>query len=115
MQYALLIYQTAEDFAARTDPVKMEAFWGSFMPYLAAIRGAGIVVAGAGLEPPEMTTTVRKGPNGRLVQDGPFADAKEQLGGFFVIEVPNLDTALDWASRCPTGTVEVRPCTPPKE
>jgi len=113
MQYSLLIYQTAEQFADRSDPEKRAAFFGSFMPYLQAIRGAGIVVAGAGLEPPETATTVRGKSDNRQVQDGPFADTKEQLAGFFLIDVPDLDAALDWAVRCPVGTVEVRPNTPP--
>ena len=116
MNYSLLFYQSPEQFAARTDPKKREAFWAAFMPYMQALRAAGIVVAGAGLEPPEQATTVRLRDGQRLVQDGPYADTKEQLGGFFVIDVPDLDTALDWAARFPAGpddVVEVRPNLPP--
>jgi hypothetical protein len=112
MHYTMLIYQNAADFAARSDPQKREAFWGSFLPYMNALRDAGIVVAGAGLQPPETSATVRFRDGERFVQDGPFADTKEQLGGFFIIDVPDLDTALDWAARCPvasTGVIEVRP------
>jgi hypothetical protein len=57
-------------------------------------------------------TTLRQRDGKRQVQDGPYADTKEQLGGFYEIDVPDLDTALDWAARCPaaaTGAVEVRP------
>ena len=114
MQYALLFYQTPEEFAARQDPAKREAFWGAFGPYMKALYDAGVVVAGAGLEPPESTTVVKVRDGNRRVQDGPYADTKEQLGGFFIIEVPNLDAALDWAARYPAGGggVEVRPCLP---
>ena len=112
MQYTMLIYLTPEQFAARSDPQKREVFWGAFVPYMQALNAAGIVVAGAGLEPPETATTVDLRNGKRLVQDGPYADTKEQLGGFFVIDVPDLDTALDWAARYPTATgsvLEVRP------
>jgi len=116
MQYALLYHQTAEVFAARQDPEKRAAFWAAFLPYMTAMREAGIIVAGAGLEPPETATAVRLNDGQRLVQDGPYADTKEQLAGFFIIEVPNLDAALDWAARYPAPTgagVEVRPVLPP--
>ena len=81
-----------------------------------AIRASGVVVSGAGLQPPETATTVRLKGEQRHVQDGPFADTKEQLGGFFVIDVPDLDAALAWAARSPAATdaaVEVRPVMPP--
>ena len=115
VQYSLLFYQTREDFAARTDPRKREAFWGAFLPYMKALREAGVVVAGAGLQPPDSATTLRRQGDKRLVQDGPYAEAKEQLGGFFVIDVPDLDTALEWAGRYPGNVVEVRPLLAPAE
>ena len=68
-------------------------------------------MASAGLQPPETATSIRLS-EGKLVQDGPYAATKEQLGGLFVIDVPDLDTALEWAARCPAGestVVEVRP------
>ena len=77
-----------------------------------ALRDAGVMVGGAALEPPRAATTVRQSHGKRQVQDGPFADTKEQLGGYYVIDVPDLDKALEWASRCPsaaTGATEVRP------
>ena len=70
------------------------------------------MAGGKGLEPPSTATTVRFRGGERTVQDGPYADTKEQLGGFFIIDVPDLDTALEWAARCPAitgGAVEVRP------
>ena len=118
MNYTLLIYLTPDEFAARTDPKKKETFWGNFLPYMKALKDSGVMVGGAGLQPPETTTTVQLRGGQRLVQDGPFADTKEQLGGFFIIDVPNLDVALDWAGRYPAvagGTIEVRPTLPPIE
>jgi hypothetical protein len=111
MEYTLMFYMSPSEFSDRTDPAKKAAFWGAFMPYMQAVKDAGILKGGAGLEPPESATTVRVQNGKRSVQDGPYADTKEQLGGFFIIEVPDLDTALDWAARYPagpSGVVEVR-------
>jgi hypothetical protein len=118
MQYALLFQQTPTEFADRKDPQRYAAFWAAFGPYVKALREAGVIVAGAGLQPPETATSLREQDGQRLVQDGPFADTKEQLAGFFIIEVPNLDVALDWAARYPAGPgggVEVRPVNPPRQ
>jgi hypothetical protein len=117
MNYTILIYLSPADFAARTDPEKREAFWGSFLPYVKALNEAGIVVASGGLEPPEAATTLLLEDGRRHVQDGPYADTKEQLAGFFVINVPDLKTALDWAARCPPPAgkvIEVRPNLVPR-
>jgi hypothetical protein len=112
MQYTMLIYQNADAFAARSDPARREAFWGAFLPYVRALSEAGVMVSRAGLEDPERATTVRLGSDPH-VQDGPYADTKEQLGGFFVLDVADLDAALEWASRCPVGQfVEVRATLP---
>jgi hypothetical protein len=116
MQYTLMFYLSPSEFTARTDPQQRAAFWGAFLPYMQSVRDAGIFAGGAGLEPPDTATTVRLRDGKRLVQDGPYADTKEQLGGFFLIDVPDLDTALDWAARYPAGAhgvVEVRPNIPP--
>jgi len=116
MNYALLFYLSPADFAARTHPQEKEAFWASFLPYMKALKDAGIMVGGAGLQPPETAATLR--PRNGDVQDGPYADTKEQLGGFFLINVPDLDTALKWAARYPfgkEGAVEVRPVLPPMQ
>lgn len=115
MHYTLLFYQSADEFADRADPKKREAFWASFVPYMKALQDAGIVVAGAGLQPPETAASLRPREGVHRVQDGPFADTKEQLGGFFIIDVPDMDTALKWAARYPAGPqggVEVRPNLP---
>jgi hypothetical protein len=118
MQYALLFYQSPDEFAARRDPKKQEAFWASFIPYMKALHDAGIVISGAGLEPPDVATSIRLNGGKRQVQDGPFAEAKEQLGGFFIIDVANLDVALEWAARWPAeliACIEVRPVVPPTD
>ena len=109
MQYALLIYEDPAETAHRDDPARREAYWASWMAYSQAIGAAGIVQGGAPLHPASTGTTVRVAAGARHVQDGPYADTKEQLGGFFIVEVPDLDVALDWAAKAPNGVVEVRP------
>lgn len=101
MNYTILIYESAANFALRTDAEKQEAYWAAWSPYRKALEDAGVFVTGAGLQPPETGTTVKLRDGQRLVQDGPFADTKEQLGGFFIIDVPDLDTALEWAAGRP--------------
>ena len=112
MEYTLMFYMSPSEFSSRTDPQKKAGFWGAFMPYMQAVKDAGIFKGGAGLEPPESATTVRVQGGKRSVQDGPYADTKEHLGGFFIIDVRDLDAALEWAARYPAGpngVVEVRP------
>ena len=112
MNYTILIYETGDDFAKRDDPAQQAEYWAAWPPYMQALREAGIYVAGAVLQPPDTATTIRFRDSDRLVQDGPFADTKEQLGGFYTIDVPDLDTALEWAARCPSmpgRAYEVRP------
>ncbi len=112
MNYTLIVRETADDFAARTDPARQKAYWDRIPPYLKALTDAGVFVGGAGLEPPETAATLTLRGGQRRVQDGPFADTKEQLAGFFIINVPDRDAALQWAARYPVtpgGSVEVRP------
>jgi hypothetical protein len=114
MQFALLIYESPEAFAARNND-ETDAYLGAWRAYHKALVEAGIFVGGNPLQAPETATTVRLKEGKRHVQDGPFADAKEQLGGFTILELPSLDAALDWAARCPAasiGAVEVRPVSP---
>jgi hypothetical protein len=76
------------------------------------MKKAGVIAGGDRLKPSESATTVRAASGKTQVLNGPYAEAKEQLGGFFMIEVPDLDAALSWAARCPGashGAVEVRP------
>ena len=112
MQYAILIYEKDADFAARTDSGKQAAYWAGWRAYGQALNEAGIMKGGTPLQGPGTGTTVRANAGTRHVQDGPYADTKEQLGGFYIIEVADLDAALGWAARCPaaeSGAVEVRP------
>ena len=79
------------------------------------MQQAGVLITTLGIEPPETGATVRPGKGSPFVQNGPYADTKEQLGGYYLVEVPDLDAALAWAARCPGashGTIEVRPVWP---
>jgi hypothetical protein len=112
MKYTILIYETPTELGARADQRRQPAYWGAYRAYTQALKKAGIMVGGSALQPPAVATTVRQRDGKRQVQDGPYAETKEQLGGYYEIEVADLDTALDWAARCPaatTGVVEVRP------
>ncbi len=112
MKYAVLVYETSQDFADRDDDAKKAGYWGAHSVYAQALRDQGIAAGGAGLLPPRTATTLRQRGGSRQVVDGPYADTKEQLGGFYLIDVPDLDAALAWAQKCPsitTGSVEVRP------
>jgi hypothetical protein len=113
MHYTLLFYESPEDFSLRTDPLKQKEYSASWSHYVNALRESGIVVIGSGLYPPETATTLRRRDGEMLVQDGPITETKEQLGGFFIIDVPDLDIALEWAARCPNSTVELRRNLPP--
>ncbi len=111
MQFVMLIYETAEDFDARSNG-RNGALIGAWRAYHRSLIEAGVYVSGAPLQPDATGTTVRVKSGQPQVQDGPYADTKEQLGGFMILELPSLDAALEWAGRCPTaatGAVEIRP------
>jgi hypothetical protein len=106
-----MVYESGAAFEARSREAGDE-FWGAWRSYSQALVDAGVYVAGAALEPPARATTVRVDEGRRRVQDGPFADTREQLGGFIVLEVPSLREAIDWAALCPAaayGAMEIRP------
>jgi hypothetical protein len=116
MHYLLTYNETTRDFEQRQDPQAAPAYWAAWNAYIGALGQAGVIVHGAGLHPPGTATTVRVREGARQVHDGPFADAHEHLGGFFIIDVANLDEALEWAARAPSsasGSTEVRPVMPP--
>jgi len=118
MLYALLIYEKQADFARRYSPVETNEYVGAWRTYYQAMVEAGIYVGGHPLDVPETATTVRLSDNKTQIQDGPYANTKEQLGGFILLELPSLDAALEWAARCPAaayGAVEVRPLAPNME
>lgn len=117
MEYLMMFYETQEDFARRESP-QAQAQFGSWLAYLGAMREAGVMKGGNGLQAPLSATSLRVRGDKRQVQDGPFVDTKEQLGGYVLIEVADLDNALEWAARAPcaaSGGVELRPLfSPPK-
>lgn len=116
MRYAIMVYESDHDFKLRSDPKTVGPYMAAYGAYSAALREAGIAAGGAGLQPTHTATTIRIRDGKRHIQDGPFADTKERLGGFFLIDVPDLETALAWAAKCPSassGCVEVRPELPP--
>ena len=112
MQYALLIYETSADFARRDQESGDATYFGAWRAYYKAVVEAGVYAGVNALDAPETGTTVRRRDGKPLVQDGPYASSKEQLGGFMLLELPSLDAALEWAARCPAasyGAVEIRP------
>ncbi|SIT36165.1 YCII-related protein [Paraburkholderia ribeironis] len=119
MNFSMLVYEGPAAFALRSeqDAAMREAYMSAWSRYTKALRDAGVLVTGSGLQLPDTATTLTLQENGkRRVQDGPYADTKEQLGGFYIINVPDLDTALDWASRipaAPASVIEVRQCLMP--
>src|SRR5471032_741089 len=111
MQYMLLIFrdEAGMQSASKEDVNQMMA---AYMAYTEAMRKAGVMTAGDRLQPAASATTVRVKGGKTEVLNGPYAETKEQLGGYYIIDVPDLDSALSWAARCPGashGTMEVRP------
>jgi hypothetical protein len=114
MEYLLIANETADDFAQRDQA----EYWAGWSSYIQALAESGVMRNAGGLQPPHTATTVRTRAGELVVEDGPFADSKEQLGGYFVIDVADLDEALEWARRCPSAasaSVEVRPLLPPMD
>jgi hypothetical protein len=105
MQYLLLLYMPVD---ATPDPAEH----GAWMQYTQDLRESGAMVGGDALQGLDTATTVRVRETETLVTDGPFAETKEMLGGYYLIDVPDLDAALAWAAKIPSvgyGSVEVRP------
>jgi hypothetical protein len=117
MQYVLLIYEPeAHSYSDGEAGQAWKDIIDAHTAYGGAMHQAGVFVGGAGLKSTTLATTVRVTPEGRTVHDGPFAETREQLGGLYTIDVPDLDAAIDWARRLPiagTGSVEIRPLLPP--
>ena len=114
MRYMILIH--ADEAAMANVPAEttyqMSAAYGA---YTEALKKSGAWLAGERLRPTQATTSVRIADGKTNVIDGPYADTKEQLAGFYMIEAADIDTAIEWAARCPaasTGTVELRPIWP---
>lgn len=112
MNYMLVYKESQAEFDLRNDPKNGAAYWDAWNAYSRALRESGIVVHGAALQAPETGTSVSVRDGKRKVHDGPYAETKEFLGGFHIIEAPNLDVALEWAARSPAAgyaSVEVLP------
>jgi hypothetical protein len=111
MRYTLLLHYP-EPTAEELGPEALAAGMQAFQAYARALDDAGVLISAEVLQRSEATTTVSLRGTEFIVQDGPFADTKEQLGGSFVIDVNDIDDALEWAKRAPSvswGHVEVRP------
>ena len=110
MKYALLIY-SAEDAGPQTEE-EMMAEMPEWFGYTEELNQAGLNLGGEALLPAATATTVQMRDGNRITTDGPFAETKEVLGGFYIIEAADLDAALDWAAKIPAspyGSIEVRP------
>ena len=111
MQYMLLIYSD-EKAAAAMPKADVNKMLPAYEAYTKALQGAGALVAGSRLQTTDSASTIRVRDDKRQVLDGPYAETKEQLGGYYIIDVPDLDAAISWAARCPGadgGVMEVRP------
>ncbi|NEM92551.1 YciI family protein [Galbitalea soli] len=115
MRYTLLLHYPEVTEATGDEALSPEALaegQRAFASYAEVLTRAGVLVSGEVLRPSSASTTVAMRGGSLVIQDGPFAASKEQLGGTFVIDVPDLDAALEWAKQAPSvawGTVEVRP------
>ena len=112
MRYLMLIYGDEKEDAKRPE-AEMPAHMAKWMGYSEELHKSGKLLAGEALQPTTTATTVRTVESGAITSDGPFAETKEQLGGFYMIEAENLDEAIEWAAKMPNlpegGSVEVRP------
>lgn len=110
MQYLLLLYADETRFASMT-PEQQQQGYAAYMAYTQALQNAGVYVGSNRLRPTGTATTIRTTDGKVQVLDGPFIESKEGLGGYYLIDVPDLDAALSWAGKCPGaghGIIEVR-------
>ncbi len=111
MQYILMLY-AQEDGWSKLTKTEQDQAMAAYGAYTEALKKAGALLGSNRLQPTSNATTVRVTNGKSQVLDGPYADSKEQLGGYYAIDVPDLDAAISWASRCPAashGIIEVRP------
>ncbi|THD64642.1 YciI family protein [Phenylobacterium sp.] len=114
MQYLLIIYSDETIWApdTRTDPAVLQEISASHMRLAAEMQEKGAMVGGNRLKPTETATTVRTQGGVQSLHDGPYAETREQLAGYYLVEAPDLDAAIGWAKKIPGGpnyAVEVRP------
>ncbi len=108
MQYLLMIYGQ-ESLWATLSPAESEQMMGAYGAYTEALIKAGVMTGANRLQPSATATTVRLADGKSQVLDGPYADSKEQLGGYYLIDVPDLDSAIAWAARCPAALWKFAP------
>jgi len=111
MRYMLLIYDV-EANNAKAAPEEQKATFAAWMEYTAEMEKKGVKLAGEALQPTSTAKTARIRNGKKLATDGPFAETKEQLGGFYILNCKDLDEAVEWAAKAPnaaSGSVEVRP------
>jgi len=111
MKYMFLIY-TEESNESQMPPAEREAMMAEYFAFTAEAREQGVLVAGDELKPTSTATTLRPHGNQLTTTDGPFAETKEQLGGFYILECQHMDEAVNWAAKIPGakhGSIEVRP------
>ena len=116
MKYLLLMYANEAQPAATT-PEELQALTKAWGDYIQEATQAGVLLSNNGLSPTHSATTVRVRSGQTLTTDGPFAETHEQLGGYSVMECPNLDEAIRWAAKIPYaryGSIEVRPLWSPQ-
>ena len=114
MKYLLMIYVNEAGMQSATKE-QVDEQMRAYAAYTDALVTSGVMVGGERLRPSQTATTVRARNGKTEVLDGPYADTKEQLGGYYMIDVPDMDAALSWSARCPgasTGTMEIRPVWP---
>lgn len=111
MKYMLLMYSNDDNAPQHETEAEQQAFQQEWYSYLQETKKAGVLVANNGLTPIADATTVRVRDGKTLTTDGPFAETHEQLGGYFILDCPDLDEAIKWAEKIPTakfGSIEVR-------
>lgn len=116
MEYMLIYKEPQSTFDLRNNPTEAPAYWGAWGAYIGAMVGAGVTRGGNALQDPHTATMVTVKDGQRQVQDGPYADTREHLGGYMILDVPSLDEALEWAAKAPCcatgGNCEIRPVLP---
>jgi hypothetical protein len=111
MEYMILIYADEQLYADMPE-AELAALMADYNRYTEEMHAAGVLRGGSELAPVHAATTVRLRGGQVVCSDGPFAETKEQLGGYMLIECANLDEAIKWAAKCPSathGSIELRP------
>lgn len=115
MQYMLLYHETPAEIARRADATEAPAYWASWTAYMTMLGQSGAFRGGNALFPAATATSVTVGSGGRAIEDGPFPDAREELGGYVIVEAADIDAAIALAEGAPcarAGRVEIRPVLP---